>query len=101
MNSNPYVKYRHVGFSVEEFVKMTRDYPRDFIMYCEIVITENGLVFLASPSHYQIVQWLKKKGFKNCCEVWYNAAVGESLLTKAQSRVLNHLHNVGLINFTY
>ena len=95
---NPYVKYRHMGFNAEQFIKMTHNHPHDFIMYCEVVVTGNGLVFLASPSHYQTVAWLEKKGFKNCCEVWYSVSQCEGTLTKSQKHVLDDLYNAKLIS---
>lgn len=97
-DENPFVKYRHVGFSAEKFIEMTRQYPRNFIMYCEVVVTKNGLVFLASPSHAQVEEWLSKKKFKNCCSVWYGVSQCKGELTKAQKDVLEKLLSANLIN---
>lgn len=93
---NPYEKYRHVGFNVHEFIKLTREYPTDFVNYCEIVVTENGIIFLASPSHAQVDKWLGKKNFRNNLFVWYYAQLGENV-TRAQRAVLNRLERAGLI----
>lgn len=95
---NPYEKYRHVAFTLSEFLKMVKAYRFHFINYCEIVITGNGLIFLASPSHDIVLKWLKKKGFSNCISVWYMdwcfGNCGEKdfkKLTASQRRILNSL----------
>lgn len=105
---NSYEKYRHVPFSLDEFLEMVKANNRHFINYCEIVITENGLIFLASPSHESVVKWLKKKGFINCISVWYNCWSFESSteacqkLTASQLRVINSLIDHGLmLNLQY
>ena len=102
---NPYEKYRHVAFTLDEFLNMVKAHKRHFINYCEIVVTENGLVFLASPSHGSVVEWLKKKGFVDCISVWYNNwAFGScdakdfKRLTASQLRVLDSLVSHGLIS---
>ena len=48
---SPYERYRHIAFTLDEFLKMVKANKEHFINYCEIVITDNGLIFLASPSH--------------------------------------------------
>ena len=93
---NPYLTYAHVGFCREEFIKLTKAYEENFIAYCEIVITENGVIFLAVPSHGQVVKWLHKKGFRNICQVWYDYAEAPSM-TKAQRKILDCLEEEGLI----
>lgn len=102
---NPYEKYRHVAFTLSEFLKMVKENRKYFINYCEIVVTENGLVFLASPSHVSVVEWLKKKGFVDCISVWYDNWAFESCdikdfkrLTESQLRVLDSLVSHGLIS---
>lgn len=102
---NPYEKYRHVAFTLDEFLNMVKAHKEYFINYCEIVVTENGLVFLASPSHCSVVEWLKKKGFVDCISVWYDNWAFESCdikglkrLTASQLRVLNSLVSHGLIS---
>lgn len=101
--TNPYEKYRHVPFSLDEFLGMVKANNRHFINYCEIVITENGLIFLASPSHESTVKWLKKKGFNNCISVWYNhwsfesSAKVRQKLTASQLRIINSLIDHGLM----
>lgn len=95
---NPYEKYRHVAFTLDEFLKMVKAHKKHFIHYCEIVVTGNGLIFLASPSHGSVVEWLKKKGFSNCISVWYMDWCFEDyrernfkMLTASQRRILNSL----------
>lgn len=103
---NPYEKYRHVAFTLDEFLNMVKAHKEHFINYCEIVVTENGLVFLASPSHGSVVEWLKKKGFVNCVSVWYNDWMLENCdvknfkrLTASQLRILNSLISHGLMSY--
>ena len=50
---------------------MTKQYPASFTYYCECVITQNGLVFLASPSHSLEAERLKKHGYHGLVLVWY------------------------------
>lgn len=110
--TNPYEKYRHVAFTLDEFLNMVKAHRGYFIHYCEIVITRNGLIFLASPSHDSVVEWLKKKGFVDCISVWYNTwEFGRynvwkfrrydirdyKRLAASQLRVLNSLINHGII----
>lgn len=101
---SPYERYRHIAFTLDEFLKMVKANKEHFINYCEIVITDNGLIFLASPSHDSVAKWLKKKGFVNCILVWYNAwgfshydTRDAKRLTESQIRVLNSLVYHGLI----
>ncbi len=47
---NPYERHRHVAFTLDEFLKMVKANKEHFINYCEIVVTDNGLISLASPS---------------------------------------------------
>lgn len=68
---SPYTKYRGVGFTPDQFIKMTKQYPACFTYYCECVITQNGLVFLASPSHSLEAERLKKHGYHGLILVWY------------------------------
>lgn len=95
---NPYEKYRHIAFTLNEFLKMVKENRKHFINYCEIVVTGNGLIFLASPSHDIVLEWLKKKGFSNCISVWYMDWCFENcrernfkMLTASQRRILNSL----------
>lgn len=101
---NPYEKYRYVAFSLDEFLKMVNENKEHFICYCEIVITDNGIIFLASPSHDIVLERLEKKGFSNCISVWYiDWGFGEcdvkdfKRLTASQRRVLKSLISHGLI----
>lgn len=103
---NPYEKYRHVAFTLDEFLKMVNAHKKHFIHYCEIVVTGNGLIFLASPSHRSVAEWLKKKGFANCVSVWYNNWMFENCdvknfkrLTASQLRILNSLISHGLMSY--
>ena len=100
---NPYAKYRHVAFTLDEFLKMVKANKEHFINYCEIVVTDNGLIFLASPSHMDCAEWLRKKGFKNFILVWYYGFVsydkGNAMkLTASQMKVLVALLDHGLIS---
>lgn len=72
------------------------------------MITENGFIFLASPSHDSVVEWLKKKGFVDCISVWYNdwgfgscVAKDYKKLTLSQWRILKSLDDHGLILMRY
>ena len=99
---SPYERYRHVAFTLSEFLKMVKANKEHFIRYCEIVVTDNGLIFLASPSHMDVAEWLRKKGFKNFILVWYDGYVSydkENImkLTKGQMIVLAALLDCGLI----
>lgn len=100
---SPYERYRHVAFTLGEFLKMVKANKAHFIRYCEIVITDNGLIFLASPSHMDVAEWLRKKGFTNFILVWYNGFVSYDKencmrLTKGQMKVLAALLDHGLIS---
>ena len=100
---NPYEKYRHVAFTLSEFLKMAKANKEHFIRYCEIVVTDNGLIFLASPSHMAVAEWLRKKGFTNFILVWYNGFVSYDKenamkLTASQMKVLAALLDRGLIS---
>lgn len=100
---SPYERYRHVAFTLDEFLKMVKANKEHFINYCEIVVTDNGLIFLASPSHMDTAVWLSKKGFKNFILVWYNGYVSYGSrnllkLTKSQMKVLAALLDRGLIS---
>lgn len=100
---NPYEKYRHVAFTLSEFLKMVKANKEHFIRYCEIVVTDNGLIFLASPSHMGVAEWLRKKGFKNFILVWYDGYVSYDKenamkLTASQMKVLSALLDHGLIS---
>ncbi len=72
---NPYERHRHVAFTLDEFLKMVKANKEHFINYCEIVVTDNGLIFLASLSHMDCAKWLRKKGFTNFILVRYNGFV--------------------------
>lgn len=100
---NPYERYRHIAFTLDEFLKMVKANKEHFINYCEIVITDNGLIFLASPSHMDCAEWLRKKGFTNFILVWYNGFVSYDKenamkLITSQMKVLAALLDRGLIS---
>ncbi len=99
---NPYEKYRHVAFTLSEFLKMVKENKKHFINYCEIVVLSNGLIFLASPSHMAVAEWLKKKGFTDFILVWtrcfaFYDKTETSRLTNSQIKVLGALLDAGLI----
>ena len=94
--TDPYEKYRHVGFNVGEFIKFTWRYPEAFDFCSELAIAENGLIFLASPSHEEISIWLTKKGFKNICLVWYEGWECAHP-SKSQEKVIARLEKEKLI----
>lgn len=93
---NPYQHYAHVEFCIDQFLDLARKYRHYFIAYCEIVITENGLIFLATPRHADIEEWLRKKGFENICKVWYRT-MEVANMTKDQRRILDILEKEELI----
>lgn len=100
--ANPYEKYRHVAFTLSEFLKMVEENKKHFINYCEIVVLSNGLIFLASPSHAAVAEWLKKKGFTDFILVWtrcftFYDKTETSRLTNSQIKVLGALMDAGLI----
>lgn len=100
---SPYERYRHIAFTLDEFLKMVKANKEHFINYCEIVVTDNGLIFLASPSHMDVAEWLRKKGFTNFILVWYDGFVsydkGNAIkLTASQMKVLAALLDHGLIS---
>lgn len=100
---NPYERHRHVAFTLDEFLKMVKVNKEHFINYCEIVVTDNGLIFLASPSHMDCAKWLRKKGFTNFILVWYNGFVSYDKenamkLTTSQMKVLAALLDRGWIS---
>lgn len=93
---HPYLKYRGMGFNTEEFIKMTRKYPTDFVRYCEIVVTENGIIYLAAPSHSYVEERLAKKGFENICSIWYRRVICHTL-SHMQKKVIEDLKEEGLL----
>ena len=97
IDKHPYLKYRGVGFQVEPFIEMARKYPANFTNYCEIVMTENGIIYLASPSHSCVEERLKMKGFKNLCSIWYALAIAKNL-TPAQRKNIERLKEAGLLS---
>lgn len=40
---NPYERYRHVAFTLDEFLKMVKANKEHFINYCEIVVMTTAL----------------------------------------------------------
>lgn len=94
-----YYKYRGVGFSCNQFLKLVKEHPDEFIHYCEILVTENGIVFLACPNHEQTERLLTQKGFSNLLWVWYDN-LKWGTLTDAQFKVLQSLRQNLLINQT-
>lgn len=98
---SPYTKFRGVGFTPDEFIKMTRRYHQCFTYYCECVITQNELVFLASPSHDIEMERLKKHGYRGLVMVWYEGICPDDTslkMTKAQIDAVKKLVEVGLVS---
>jgi hypothetical protein len=98
---SPYTKYRGIGFTPDEFIKMTKQYPKCFTCYCECVITQNGLVFLASPSHYIEMERLKKHGYQGLVMVWYEGICRDDMSTKmskSQIDAVKKLVEAGLVS---
>lgn len=94
---HPYLKYRGVGFSLEPFIEMTRKYPGIFTNYCEIVMTENGIIYLAAPSHSYVEERLTKKGYSNLCTIWYKMAICHKL-SPMQEKNIRALQDAGLLS---
>lgn len=100
---SPYTKFRGVGFTPDEFIKMTKQYPRHFTYYCECLITQNGLVFLASPSHSIEAERLKKHWYHGLVLVWYDGICHDpddtsKKMTKAQVDAVKKLIGAGLVS---
>jgi hypothetical protein len=98
---SPYTKFRGVGFTPDKFIEMTKQYPAHFTYYCECVITQNGLVFLASPSHSLEVERLKKHGYRGLVMVWYEGICPNDTSTKmskSQIDAVKKLVEVGLVS---
>lgn len=98
---SPYTKYRGVGFAPDRFIEMTKEYPKHFTYYCECLITQNGLIFLASPSHSVEAERLKKHGYQGLVMVWYEGIYPDDTskkITKAQVDAVKKLIEVGLVS---
>ena len=100
---SPYTKYRGVGFTPDKFIEMAKQYPKCFMCYCECVITQNGLVFLASPSHSLEVERLKKHGYRGLVLVWYEGICPDPddtspKMTKEQVDTVKKLVEAGLVS---
>ena len=98
---NWYAERKGIAYNVDNFIELARANPDRFIRYCEIAVTENGLIFLAVPSHREIEKYLRKKGFTNLCMVWYNILECE-YFSSAQVKTLealeaSHLLASGLV----
>ena len=96
---SPYTKFRGVGFTPDKFIEMTKQYR--FKYCCECVITQNGLIFLASPSHSLEVERLKKHGYRGLVMVWYEGICPDDTsikMTKAQIDAVKKLVEVGLVS---
>lgn len=100
---SPYTKFRGVGFTPDEFIKMTNEYKKCFTYYCECLITQNGLVFLASPSHSIEAERLKKHGYHGLVLVWYDGICHDpddtsTKMSKSQIEAVKKLVEVGLVS---
>lgn len=99
---SPYTKYRGVGFTPDKFIEMTKQYR--FKYCCECVITQNGLVFLASPSHSLEAERLKKHGYHGLVMVWYEGICPDDMddtpekMTKAQIDTIKKLVEARLVS---
>lgn len=98
---SPYTKYRGIGFTPDQFIKMTKEYQKCFTYYCECLITQNGLVFLASPSHSIEAERLKKHGYQGLVMVWYEGIYPDDTskkMKKAQVDAVKKLVEAGLVS---
>lgn len=101
---SPYTKYRGVGFAPDRFIEMTKEYSKHFTYYCECLITQNGLIFLASPSHSVEAERLKKHGYHGLVMVWYEGICHDDMddtpekMTKAQVDAVKKLVEAGLVS---
>lgn len=98
---SPYTKYRGVGFTPDQFIKMTKKYPKHFTYYCECMITQNGLIFLASPSHSVETERLKKHGYKGLVSVWYDGIYPDDTsikMTRSQVDAVKKLVEARLVS---
>ena len=98
---SPYTKFRGVGFTPDQFIKMTNEYKKCFTYYCECLITQNGLVFLASPSHSIEAERLKKHGYRGLVMVWYEGICRDDTSTKmskSQIDAVKRLIEAGLVS---
>lgn len=80
---------------------MTKQYPKCFVCYCECIVTQNELVFLASPSHHIEMERLKKHGYRGLVMVWYEGICPDDTslkMTKAQIDAVKKLVEVGLVS---
>lgn len=72
IEKHPYIKYKNKGFELFDFIKMVYSYKGYFISYCEILVTDKGLIYLASPSHDREDKYLKDNHIsKNNIYIWY------------------------------
>lgn len=100
---SPYTKFRGVGFTPDKFIEMAKQYPKCFTCYCECVITQNGLIFLASPSHSVEVERLKKHGYQGLVKAWHEGICRDDTslkITKSQIDAVKKLIEFGLVGGT-
>lgn len=109
------------GMTVYEFLDYVDDNPSKLIKYCEIVLDENGLIYLANPCHIEFMyyycakkygvskeeyidtiptfespsDWIVEK--EKLIPVWYNYFIGNP--NRFQRKVLQILHNKGIVSF--
>lgn len=96
---SPYTKFRGVGFTPDKFIEMAKQYR--FTHCCECVITQNGLIFLASPSHRLEAERLKKHGYHGLVMVWYEGICPNDMSTKmskSQIDAVKNLVEIGLVS---
>lgn len=97
IEKNPYLAYRGVGFSKNQFIKLVKEHPTDFCHYCEILITKNGMIYLASPSHVYRESILNKRHLAPI-SVWYDRVESYNGYTEAQLDVIETLKNLGILS---
>lgn len=106
---NPYVMYHGHKFSPTEFIELSKQFPDSFLHYCETIVDSDGGIYLASPSHQEIMKYLV--GVKNLEKydfdilaaaadygmsvVWYNRQSGGCSI--AALSTLRTLASAGLI----
>ena len=111
--------------NVYEFIQYVDQNKEKFIKYCEIIITDNGIIEFAHPTHsISIVREASKKNkisveeYKNsipkscsplhwvtCKEkfigVWYNYIIVPQKINRIQKKVLDLLSENGIIDKYY
>ena len=109
-------------YSIDEFIKLTKENPLKWITYCEIIIVPSGSIIITNPCHVTTleryafeltgisreelyneipddcmpIEWLVDK--YNCVAVWYSGYMYPSrLFNRFQKRTLKILEENNLI----